>query len=930
MSREVVANALPWVALFMLIGVGAAACGRGSAGVNAYDGGPLATNDLANPSVQVPALMSAGFRDTFSGPDGQPLSGRLPETATTKSSAWISPTTTNWRTRGESLILDAIADRDFRAVIDVGRPRNWIRARIVREEGMAGLVTRYRDEDNWVMVWSDGSDVVAGQHVGGLFTELGRHPFEWPGSGNARYFDLIDTGSMILAFIDGQEVLRLPVDPGSVAQGTGFFTRNTNKNRFDDFTVWAAPSSLTGAEVPASADNEKPATDGSGATVAVGTTARGSELFGELGCGNCHAVSGRDDATGGIAPGLDGVGDRAYTRIPGTPGTSYLRESIIDPAAFVVAGYPAVMPSFEETIAPADLESLIAYLISLSTGGAKDAVGVADSLIGGLTIDAGRTPEYGPAGALWIAEAGSWSPGSSGMAESGGARADNRLVIATGIARASVSADVRWSGGLAGVVARYSDPRNWIMAWYDPAEVIVIAVHSDGGFKEIERVEFSWGERGTTHRIKIDDYDDVIDVWVDESLMYSFDPGPVPSSGSGGLFSRGHSGNEFSRFTIVELGNRPENLSTDPKVAVPDDAGPQIVLPPDPTLAPQFVEIWRERRAEPHLAGSLDDHGYLIEVVADDGIAHPISITFGGGAMYVASGELDDLEKGAVYALKQLPEGGFGPPVLVAVGFRRATGILYAFESLYVSSRGVITRLRDLDGDLVADEAEEIVTGLPFGVFGVKGHATEHQTQGMRLGPDGRIYVVQGAITDRGPLELPLEGTIFSMMPDGSGIRVYATGFRNPFDIDFNSRGDMFTADNSANVKGDEEPPDELHYVKPGGNHGFPEVLGDPPAGSDVEKPLKTWFPAIAPGGLEFYDGGTLTALSKDDMLIAKWNKLEIARLRIELIDGKYSLTEEEDVIVGFGTPVTDVTVAPNGDIYVADWGGGRIFRIGP
>ena len=76
--------------------------------------------------------------------------------------------------------------------------------------------------------------------------------------------------------------------------------------------------------------------------------------------------------------------------------------------------------------------------------------------------------------------------------------------------------------------------------------------------------------------------------------------------------------------------------------------------------------------------------------------------------------------------------------------------------------------------------------------------------------------------------------------------------------------------------------------------------------------------------------GGTLAALSEDDLLIAKWNNLQIARLRIELIDGEYVFVEEENVIVDFGTPVTDVTVAPNGDIYVADWGGGRIFRVSP
>jgi len=41
-----------------------------------------------------------------------------------------------------------------------------------------------------------------------------------------------------------------------------------------------------------------------------------------------------------------------------------------------------------------------------------------------------------------------------------------------------------------------------------------------------------------------------------------------------------------------------------------------------------------------------------------------------------------------------------------------------------------------------------------------------------------------------------------------------------------------------------------------------------------VITPLKTWFPPLAPGGLEFYDGGTLIALSPNDLLLAKWNYL--------------------------------------------------------
>ena len=59
-------------------------------------------------------------------------------------------------------------------------------------------------------------------------------------------------------------------------------------------------------------------------------------------------------------------------------------------------------------------------------------------------------------------------------------------------------------------------------------------------------------------------------------------------------------------------------------------------------------------------------------------------------------------------------------------------------------------------------------------------------------------------------------------------------------------------------------------------------------------------------------------------LAVAAWSESSA----IELEADGYVVTEEEDIVTGFGTPITDVTVAPNGDIFIADWGGGRIFRL--
>ncbi|MFG0255273.1 MAG: c-type cytochrome, partial [Rhodopirellula sp. JB053] len=46
---------------------------------------------------------------------------------------------------------------------------------------------------------------------------------------------------------------------------------------------------------------------------------------------------------------------------------NYVRESIIAPKAKVVAGYQPVMPSYKGQLSDDDIESIIAYLKSLSS-----------------------------------------------------------------------------------------------------------------------------------------------------------------------------------------------------------------------------------------------------------------------------------------------------------------------------------------------------------------------------------------------------------------------------------------------------------------------------------------------------------------------------------------------------------------------------------
>ena len=48
-----------------------------------------------------------------------------------------------------------------------------------------------------------------------------------------------------------------------------------------------------------------------------------------------------------------------------TADEEYLRESIMDPGAKIVKGYPNVMPTFKATLSKEDIDAVTAYLKTL-------------------------------------------------------------------------------------------------------------------------------------------------------------------------------------------------------------------------------------------------------------------------------------------------------------------------------------------------------------------------------------------------------------------------------------------------------------------------------------------------------------------------------------------------------------------------------------
>jgi len=90
----------------------------------------------------------------------------------------------------------------------------------------------------------------------------------------------------------------------------------------------------------------------------------GEKLFSDLACNTCHRPDSR-----GRGPVLNNVFGHPVQLQDGsvvTADESYIRESILMPAAKVTAGFQPVMPAFQGLVSEEQLLGLIEYVKSLS------------------------------------------------------------------------------------------------------------------------------------------------------------------------------------------------------------------------------------------------------------------------------------------------------------------------------------------------------------------------------------------------------------------------------------------------------------------------------------------------------------------------------------------------------------------------------------
>ena len=249
-------------------------------------------------------------------------------------------------------------------------------------------------------------------------------------------------------------------------------------------------------------------------------------------------------------------------------------------------------------------------------------------------------------------------------------------------------------------------------------------------------------------------------------------------------------------------------------------------------------------------------------------------------------------------------DGKADKSTIFAEGLLMPTGILPGDGGAYVANSTEILHLSDTDGDGKADKRSVVLSGFGTG-------DTHHLIHTFRRGPTSRFYFNQ-SIYIYSHVETPtgvkrLEGGgVWQLNPTTLDLNIYAKGFINPWGLQFNRWGQSFLTDGAGS--------EGINYAFPGA------TFVTSPGAERIVRGLNPGQPKHS--GLEILSGRHLPESLRGSLITGDFRANRVNRFELAEQGSGYSSRQMEDLLWSDNItfrPV-DMSMGPDGAIYVADW----------
>lgn len=274
---------------------------------------------------------------------------------------------------------------------------------------------------------------------------------------------------------------------------------------------------------------------------------------------------------------------------------------------------------------------------------------------------------------------------------------------------------------------------------------------------------------------------------------------------------------------------------------------------------------------------------------------------------------------------------------LFAEGFNSIQGLAFDGEAVYVMHAPYLTRVRDVDGNDVAEERSDLLGGL--GLPPEENSNRLHCANGVVVGHDGWLYLAlgdQGCDTARpeGDRLLFRQGGILRCRTDGTDLHVFSSGLRNIYDVALDDELNVFVRDNE-NDGGDYMI--RVCHCFHGSDHGYPYHYYERP--EEHLAPLADLGRGSSAGGVTYLESAFPDEY-QHSLYFCEWGRA-VVRYPLTACGSSFAGVQEFDFAAGaandpYGFKPTDLVVDYDGSLLISDWGDGqrpkrgrgRIYRI--